>query len=181
MKGQNGILHMTFSFSNTSTNLKLSPISLANTLTPYYLSNFISHSPFMNLHTPVLIDYWSIYPIPRAFQFWGPCRSHSSRLELLLFLFLWWTQPPGTASKYLLPVAVLWHCGHNMVLSLEKPAWMVKKQDWQELRDRLRDLPILQIRKTRPGEGKITQLASKNSGLLMPRPVSFLPRNQRRI
>lgn len=56
MKGQNGILHMAFSFSNTSTNLKLSPISLANTLTPYYLSNFISHSPFMNLHTPVLID-----------------------------------------------------------------------------------------------------------------------------
>lgn len=52
---------------------------------------------------------------------------------------------------------------------------VAKEQDWQELRDDLRDLPMLQIRKMKSREGKITQLASKNTDLLISRPVSFLP------
>lgn len=120
-RGQDGILPMTLSCSDTCTlTLGLSPVCTANILTPYRLSKFICHSPLINLPTQVLISLLSYPPNTESISAWGSKQEPFSLPGATpAALCLWWPQPPGTSSKSLPPVAALQACGPLMVISME--------------------------------------------------------------
>lgn len=127
----------------------------------HHFINFISHSPFINFLTLVLISLLSCPPSSMGISAGGPGRSPSLCLELLLCF----SSGPGPQGQ---PVWVLTACWRSLALRTSHGAqhgdtcsgWstdrVARTGRW------LGDLCLLQIRKSRSREGEITQPARRN-------------------
>lgn len=102
-------------------------------------------------------------PNTKGISAWGPQRSHSPCLELLLLLCF--SSGPSRHGHPVNTRCLLQTCGPVDLAwcsAWRYSLWMVNRQSGKNWKNDLGDLPTLQIRKTRSREGKITQPASKN-------------------
>ena len=128
----------------------------------HHLINFISHSPFINFLTLVLISLLSCPPNSMGISAGGPWRSPSLCLELLLLCF---SSGPGPQGQ---PVWVLTACWRSLALRTSHDTQHGDTcSEWSTDRVArtgrwLGDLCLLQIRKSRSREGEITQPSRRN-------------------